>query len=97
MKIDINKNDKRIEMESWFFISIKCNEDSLVEINTAKSYLTNYILDTRRENLYYFTKFTDNDVNLMPVLSHYLIYEKNLNFEIYSYKGKGKITGFQNK
>ena len=97
MKIDINKNDKRIEMESWFFISIKCNEDSLVEINTAKSYLTNYILDTRRENLYYFTKFTDNDVNLMPVLSHYLIYEKNLNFEIYSYKGKGKITVFQNK
>jgi len=52
MKIDINKEDKRIGMESWFLISIKCNEDSLVEINTAKSYLTNYVLDTRRENLY---------------------------------------------
>ena len=96
MKIDINKEDKRIGMESWFLISIKCNEDSLVEINTAKSYLTNYVLDTRRENLYYFPKFTDSDINLMPVLSHYLFYEKDLNFEIYSYKGKGKITVFQN-
>ena len=96
MKIDISKDDKRIGMESWFLISIKCNEDSLVEINTAKSYLTNYILDTRRENIYYFPKFTDDNINLMPVLSHYLFYEKNLNFEIYSYKGKGKITVFQN-
>ena len=97
MKVDIDKKDKRINDESWIFVSILCNDDSLLEINTAKLFEYDHqYLDLRRENLFYFPKFTDQDVNLMPVLSHFLIYDKNLNFEIYSYKGKGKISVFQN-
>ena len=97
MKIDIDKKDKRIKAESWIYISIACNEDSLLEINTAKLFEFNsHYLDLRRENLFYFPKSTDQNINSMPVLSHYLIYNKNLNFEIYSYKGKGKISVFQN-
>ena len=97
MQVDIYKYDTRIKEESWIFISLKCNEETLVEMNSANIInVKHQVIDLSRSNIFYFPKYNGEAIEDLPHLYHYIFYETKLNYEIYSYKGNANITIFQN-
>ena len=93
MKVSIPHDNQLLSKRALLLLSVLCNEPSLFDINAAQiSNSHNYYLEQRRENIFYLTGYT----NTSSILSFYMYIEKDLNFEVYSYTGKGYIEVYQN-
>ena len=94
MKMELSKFTKYLNPDSWFYISVKCEEDSLIEINTASTFSNAEDIIIGRSNIFYFREYNGDEKNL-PILLHYVFYESTLNYEISAYEGKGEINIYQ--
>ena len=93
LKIHIDKNNKKLKMNSILLIGVNCIEECFFEINTAilEKNRKYYYLDQNRQNLFYFEE------NKEPyILIFYLTKDINLNYELLSYTGEAEILIYQN-
>ena len=94
LKIDIDKNNPKLSAYSMLLLSVKCKDNCLFEINSAKiEYDTKFqFIDIGRENLFYISTQKE------PLLLSFLYKNKEiLNYEFYSYTGNADIKIFQNE
>ena len=94
MKMELSKYTKFLNPDSWFYISVKCEEDSLIEINTASTFGNAEEIIFGRSNMFYFRQFNGEEKNL-PILTHYVSYNSTLKYEISNYEGEGEISIYQ--
>ena len=94
MKMELSKFTKFLNPDSWIYISVKCEEDSLVEINTASTFHNAEDIIMGRTNVFYFRAFNGDEKNL-PIIYHYIYYNTTLKYEISNYEGEGEIFIYQ--
>ena len=94
LKIDINKENENLSPYSMLLLSVKCIDNCLFEINSAKiEYDTNFqFIDVGRENLLYIS-----NQQKQPLLLSFL-YKNNeqLNYELFSFTGNAEVKIFYN-
>ena len=94
LKIDINKNNENLSPYSMLLLSVKCKDNCLFEINSAKiEYDTNFqFVDIGRENLFYINN------QKRPLLLSFLYNNKEqMNYEFFSFTGSANIKIFYNE
>ena len=94
LKIDIEKDDPKLSPYSMLLLSVKCKDNCLFEINSAKvEYDTKFhFIDVGRENLFYL------NTQKQPLLLSFLYKNKEtLNYEFYSFTGNADVKIFYNE
>ena len=94
LKIDIEKDDPKLSAYSMLLLTVKCKDNCLFEINSAKiEYDTKFqFIDVGRENLFYI------NTQKQPLLLSFLYKnEEIINYEFYSYTGNAEIRIFCNE
>ena len=94
LKIDINKDNENLSPYSMLLLSVKCNDNCLFEINSAKiEYDTNFqFIDIGRENLFYINN------QKKPLLLSFLYKNKEqMNYEFFSFTGNANVKIFYNE
>ena len=94
LKIDIEKDDPKLSAYSMLLLSVKCKDNCLFEINSAKiEYDTKFhFIDVGRENLFYI------NTQKQPLLLSFLYKNKEiLNYEFYSFVGGADVKIFYNE
>ena len=94
LKIDIEKNNPNLSPYSMLLLSVKCKDNCLFEINSAKiEYETKFqFIDIGRENLFYI------NTQKQPLLLSFLYKNKEiLNYEFYSFTGNAEVKIFYNE
>lgn len=95
LKINIKEDNPNLTINSTLLIIVDCLEKSLFDINAAKlTNSTTQSIDVARENIFYLKK-RDTETNNTKIL-FFNYQEKDINYEIYSYTGKGEIRVYQN-
>ena len=94
LKIDIEKTNPRLSAYSMLLLTVKCKDNCLFEINSAKiEYDSKFqFIDIGRENLFYI------NTQKQPLLLSFIYKNKEiLNYEFYSYTGNADIKIFNNE
>ena len=94
MKIDIEKDEPKLSPYSMLLISVKCKDNCLFEMNSAKvEYDTKFnFIDIGRENLFYLNSQKN------PLLLSFLYKSKEIiNYEFYSFTGNAEVKIFSNE
>ena len=94
LKIDINKDNKNLSPYSMLLLSVKCKDNCLFEINSAKiDYDTNFqYIEIGRENLFYINN------QRKPLLLSFLYKTKEpMDYEFYSFTGNAEVKVFYNE
>ena len=94
LKIDIKKDDEKLSAYSMLLLSVKCQDNCLFEINSAKiEYHSNFqFIDVGRENLFYINTQKE------PFILSFLYKDKEiLNYEFFSFTGNAEIKIFSNE
>ena len=94
LKIDIEKTNPRLSAYSMLLLTVKCKDNCLFEINSAKiEYDSKFqFIDIGRENLFYI------NTQKQPLLLSFNYKNKEiLNYEFYSYTGNADIKIFNNE
>ena len=94
LKIDIEKDDPKLSPFSMLLLSVKCKDNCLFEMNSAKiEYDTKFhFIDIGRENLFYL------NTQKQPLLLSFLYKSKEIiNYEFYSFTGNADVKIFYNE
>ena len=94
LKIDINKDDENLSPYSMLLLSVKCKDNCLFEINSAKvEYDTSFqFIEIGRENLFYINN------QRQPLLLSFLYKNKeSMNYEFFSFTGNAQVKIFYNE
>ena len=94
LKIDIEKYDPKLSPYSMLLLTVKCKDNCLFEINSAKiEYNEKFkFVDIGRENLFYIS------TQKSPLLLSFLYKNKEIiNYEFYSFTGNAEVKIFSNE